>query len=182
MLTYDYRNRVYSADLGRFLQSDPIRFEAGDGNLSRYVGNDSTNHVDPEGLQSICSAPFWQMVNDWTVSRDEDYKSCTTILGVSEVPAPFGVVLRISRIKITSSYTRRNFYMMRQRYVKWCVDPCTRKGIFVAAGGEKTTEYLDSEEKKDGTFTQDVVSGFGHKKTTAYVDWADGSTNLHSGY
>lgn len=27
---YDYRNRVYSAELGRFLQSDPIRFDVGD--------------------------------------------------------------------------------------------------------------------------------------------------------
>jgi RHS repeat-associated protein len=36
----DYRNRVYSAELGRFLQTDPIRFDAGDGNLYRYVEKD----------------------------------------------------------------------------------------------------------------------------------------------
>jgi len=47
---YDYRNRVYSTTLGRFLQTDPIRFEAGDGNLYRYVGNGPSNEVDPEGL------------------------------------------------------------------------------------------------------------------------------------
>jgi RHS repeat-associated protein len=47
---YDYRNRVYSAELGRFLQTDPIRFEAGDGNLYRYVGNRSTMLTDPFGL------------------------------------------------------------------------------------------------------------------------------------
>jgi RHS repeat-associated protein len=47
---YDYRNRVYSAELGRFLQTDPIRFEAGDVNLYRYVGNDPVNGVDPLGL------------------------------------------------------------------------------------------------------------------------------------
>jgi len=47
---YDYRNRVYSADLGRFIQTDPIRFDAGDVNLYRYVGNKVTKYKDPLGL------------------------------------------------------------------------------------------------------------------------------------
>jgi RHS repeat-associated protein len=50
---YDYRNRVYSAQIGRFLQTDPIRFEAGDVNLYRYVGNGPVNWVDPEGLWQL---------------------------------------------------------------------------------------------------------------------------------
>jgi RHS repeat-associated protein len=48
---YDYRNRVYSPELGRFLQTDPIRFEAGDVNLYRYVGNSPIDWVDEQGLQ-----------------------------------------------------------------------------------------------------------------------------------
>ncbi len=51
---YDYRHRVYSAELGRFLQADPIRFAAGDGNLYRYVGNLATGLADPYGL---CPSP-----------------------------------------------------------------------------------------------------------------------------
>jgi RHS repeat-associated protein len=47
---YDYRNRVYSQELGRFLQIDPIRFEAGDVNLYRYVANNPINLWDPFGL------------------------------------------------------------------------------------------------------------------------------------
>jgi RHS repeat-associated protein len=46
---YDYRNRVYSAELGRFLQTDPIRFDAGDGNLYRYVFNLPILLNDPTG-------------------------------------------------------------------------------------------------------------------------------------
>jgi RHS repeat-associated protein len=42
---YDYRNRLYSAELVRFPQTDPIRFDAGDGNLYRYVSNDPKNAV-----------------------------------------------------------------------------------------------------------------------------------------
>jgi RHS repeat-associated protein len=51
---YDYRNRVYSPELGRFLQTDPIRFEAGDVNLYRYVGNRASISSDPLGLEEKC--------------------------------------------------------------------------------------------------------------------------------
>lgn len=47
---YDYLNRVYSPTLGRFLQTDPIRFSAGDGNRYRYVGNNPASWGDPFGL------------------------------------------------------------------------------------------------------------------------------------
>jgi len=53
---YDYRNRVYSADLGRFIQTDPIRFDAGEVNLNRYVGNNAVNLTDPLGLMIVPAA------------------------------------------------------------------------------------------------------------------------------
>jgi RHS repeat-associated protein len=46
---YDYRNRFYSQSLGRFLQTDPIGFEAKDVNLYRYVSNNPANYFDPNG-------------------------------------------------------------------------------------------------------------------------------------
>jgi RHS repeat-associated protein len=48
---YHFRNRDYSATLGRWTQTDPIGFEAGDTNLYRYVGNGPVNAVDPWGLE-----------------------------------------------------------------------------------------------------------------------------------
>ena len=50
---YDYRNRTYSAELGRFLQTDPIRLEAGDVNLYRYCANSPVNFIDPSGLAIV---------------------------------------------------------------------------------------------------------------------------------
>lgn len=47
---HNYKNRFYHNDLGRFIQQDPLRFDAGDFNLYRYCGNDGINHVDPHGL------------------------------------------------------------------------------------------------------------------------------------
>jgi RHS repeat-associated protein len=46
---YDYRNRTYSAELGRFVQTDPIGFMADDVNLYRYCNNSPATYVDPTG-------------------------------------------------------------------------------------------------------------------------------------
>jgi RHS repeat-associated protein len=44
------RARDYSATLGRFIELDPIGFDAGDNNWYRFVGNRPTGNVDPSGL------------------------------------------------------------------------------------------------------------------------------------
>jgi RHS repeat-associated protein len=44
-----YRARYYDPNVGRFISVDPIGFAAGDTNLYRYVGNSSTNAIDPSG-------------------------------------------------------------------------------------------------------------------------------------
>jgi RHS repeat-associated protein len=50
---YDYRRRIYSPIWGRFLQTDPMRFNAGDVNLYRYVRNSPDNANDPSGEQFV---------------------------------------------------------------------------------------------------------------------------------
>jgi RHS repeat-associated protein len=47
---YDYRNRLYQPELGRFMQPDPKEFGAGDYNLYRYCHNDPINKSDPTGM------------------------------------------------------------------------------------------------------------------------------------
>ena len=47
---YDYRNRFYHPETGRFLQIDPTGFDAGDMNLFRYCGDDPIDRSDPLGL------------------------------------------------------------------------------------------------------------------------------------
>jgi RHS repeat-associated protein len=44
-----YRARYYDSANGRFVSEDPLGFGAGDGNLTRYVGNSPTNYIDFTG-------------------------------------------------------------------------------------------------------------------------------------
>jgi RHS repeat-associated protein len=64
---YDYRNRPYSAELGRFLSRDPLEADI---NLYRYVGNNPVLYADPTGNKkceitsgTICATTtdaFWE--------------------------------------------------------------------------------------------------------------------------
>jgi RHS repeat-associated protein len=53
------RHRDYSPRLGRFIQRDPLGFEAGDNNWYRFVGNGPTGKVDPTGLKTVCGFTVW---------------------------------------------------------------------------------------------------------------------------
>jgi RHS repeat-associated protein len=50
---YHFRRREFSPSLGRWVQLDPIGFDAGDAILYRYVGNNPVGLVDPMGLEPV---------------------------------------------------------------------------------------------------------------------------------
>jgi RHS repeat-associated protein len=74
---YDYRNRLYQPELGRFLQPDPKEFAAGDYNLYRYCHNDPVNKSDPMGLYWTADESIYKKVEaSWKyLSKDPAMKA-----------------------------------------------------------------------------------------------------------
>ena len=48
-----HRARYYNANAGRWLSQDPIGLESGDPNFYRYVGNEASQVIDPDGEAPI---------------------------------------------------------------------------------------------------------------------------------
>ena len=65
------RARWYDPNTGRWLSQDPIGFNAGDSNLYRYVGNEVTKYVDPDGLEETDPA-----LNDARSTMVEEEYGC----------------------------------------------------------------------------------------------------------
>src|SRR5438132_4076153 len=51
------RARYFDPKTGRFISEDPIRFDSGQNDFFVYVGNHSTDLVDPSGLLQVCCRP-----------------------------------------------------------------------------------------------------------------------------
>lgn len=66
------RARYLGADVGRWISEDPLGFDAGDGNLSRYVGNSVNRNGDPSGLEPPIVNPndphFLRQFRDYTIT------------------------------------------------------------------------------------------------------------------
>jgi RHS repeat-associated protein len=68
---YDFRNRMYQPELGRFLQPDPKEFAAGDYNLYRYCHNDPVNKSDPTGLETLTRPEIDEQVGNRIVELSQ---------------------------------------------------------------------------------------------------------------
>jgi hypothetical protein len=58
---------MFNPMLGRWMEEDPIGFEAGDTNLYRYVGNNPTDATDPSGLIGIIFDGSGYQASDGTI-------------------------------------------------------------------------------------------------------------------
>jgi RHS repeat-associated protein len=93
---YDYRNRVFSPDLTRFLQPDPIGFSGDPSNLYRYCGNNAVNGVDPLGMVDHVGDDdlpwvLWQSDNGVIVYGSPDFGGTNNALGWRDVSSLGGL-------------------------------------------------------------------------------------------
>ena len=68
---YDYRHRMYDPGLGRFLQTDPTGFDAGDMNLFRYCADDPVDRSDSDGL-------YGRAPGEWNEKEWQKYEAAQT--------------------------------------------------------------------------------------------------------
>lgn len=91
---YDYRNRFYHPDTGRFLQPDPTGFDAGDMNLFRYCSDDPIDRTDPTGLE----IDYHGDQENWNVSNQY----------LSRSPLARGIIADANRLNIPIYENSRN--------------------------------------------------------------------------
>ena len=74
---YYYRARYYSYKLGRFLQTDPVGYEAGI-NLYAYCGNNPVLYIDPSGLVWVITRPVRKWGITWGRHGYFKFDDCST--------------------------------------------------------------------------------------------------------
>jgi RHS repeat-associated protein len=94
---YDYRNRLYMPQMGRFLQPDPKHFLAGDYNLYRYCHNDPVNKSDPTGLAAdvfldigFIGYDLYRLATEGGGQGGENWKALALDAGAAAIPFATG--------------------------------------------------------------------------------------------
>jgi RHS repeat-associated protein len=78
-----YRQRVYAAELGRFLTRDPAGYEGSRWSLYAYVGGQPVDFIDPKGLKKVCGFYVWLYTGlGWCVD-EEVYRAALVAAGRS---------------------------------------------------------------------------------------------------
>jgi RHS repeat-associated protein len=141
---YDYRNRIYQPELGRFLQPDPKEFAAGDYNLYRYCHNDPVNKTDPLGLApgdpfgspEAAARDVHSFINPTSIKQNAEYGSVIYQVGDKFYASPtftngaqtrvtLGTEVDKSRIPeaVRSDATRTGDYHSHGDYSKNLINP-----------------------------------------------------------
>ncbi|MFZ1219260.1 MAG: RHS repeat-associated core domain-containing protein, partial [Chthoniobacterales bacterium] len=103
---YDYRNRLYQPELGRFVQPDPKQFEAGDYNLYRYCHNDPVNRSDPLGMDPVFVSDEVAALAFQGDLRDLAQFNANTVLGIFRTYEYSTTVYHDSQGNLSLSETR----------------------------------------------------------------------------
>ena len=170
---YDYRHRMYHPSLGRFLQTDPTGFDAGNMNLFRYCGDDPVDRSDPTGLLS--GFREYQLVYDPNEKIDATHDGYH-VAGVSgtENRAGDSVHLEVDRAVNTVPHLRDNQPGVTTHQTTATNDkgaPTIHEQInvkYAANAGPKTQTFTRNNE---WTHSRDLITAANHYRSQAQ-GWA----------
>jgi len=157
---YDYRHRFYSPTIGRFMQTDPTRFGAGDVNLYRYVFNEPVDGSDELGLgandvSSVSHGLPGLPCGPTTSSPgtpEVDYPQGYSILGIS--PKLYGYPGEGSSAPLLGPAGR-----IRAGYVTKPMKPTTRNGAPCYIPNVCSTTCCSAGQKWTKTWQSGYING-----------------------
>jgi len=112
---YYYRARYYEPSLGKFLSSDPLGFDAGDYNLSRYVMNDPLGYVDPTGM--VVLVDYGKLQEKISAAGAE----CAKAIGITLATDKFieiGIYLFLGNSAVYVGQTLDNFDVRENAHIR----------------------------------------------------------------
>ena len=130
---YEFRNRVYSPSLGRWLSNDPLGFDAGDQNWYRAVGNNPGNRLDSSGLNYV--DPFnpnsvTQGINQAILSGNiAKIKELIALLTATGANAESIKKLNFAIQKIHEAYNNERSRILREWFEKGRIPEFTLKTL-----------------------------------------------------
>ncbi len=146
-------NRWYDAKVGRWISEDPIGFAGGDGNLYRYVNNQTTVLIDSIGLQGSQNTARYR----W--KGQDDKKEYNPIEFDVEVALGGGGVTVIATWMYDNDETDQTYNSGKNAEIYLCDsngDPADR--------GTPPIEGQDEKDRRTLTWTTETSTGLPHVK------------------
>ena len=166
---YDYRNRAYSPDLGRFLQTDPKSFDADPSNLYRYCGNDPIDRTDPMGLEGDNLAGGY--INQFYRQSEQEHTEPDTRTALERSRVYEGI--REQNLTARQTQAREQAKSVR------IVVRTEIQDNSVGQAGMKTKQVVNLNQ--DGTYTSSSSAGTTNIGITRVKGEFHSSTNVTSG-
>ncbi len=166
---YDYRNRVYSPELGRFLQTDPKSFDADPSNLYRYCGNEPIDRTDPMGLEGDNLAGGY--INQFYRQSEQEHTEPDTRTALERSRVYEGI--REQNLTARQTQAREQAKSVR------IVVRTEIQDNSVGQAGMKTKQVVNLNQ--DGTYTSSSSAGTTNIGITRVKGEFHSSTNVTSG-
>jgi RHS repeat-associated protein len=177
---YNYRQRFYHPEIGRFVQADPIGFEGGDVNIYAYVSNNPITRTDPFGLDfySEVATVYKAAVYEYTIHNAMVGASLSQRLGYKIVPTvhtPLFPIIPNPRSEYKDETTKGKFrvgntcyetktttevkrYQVHSAVSDWSVDFIRVSNGEHFATLKKQWSYGDGKEHLEDTYSYDKYS------------------------